>query len=149
MNFQYGSKPVLIHWILISFEAILERIFLVLPKNKNRNRMVAYKEVNIQCQHNREGRDIGLIITLVSKVFFFVGLKTYWIFIGCFITLSVQSFQRLILIYRRGSFVYQVSTSIYRSLSYPFRSMSNKASLPAKLGNTSVWMQYITKLLNQ
>ena len=96
-----------------------------------------------------KGGDIGLIITLVSKVFFFVGLKTYWIFIGCFIKLNVQSFQRLILIYRRGSFVYQGSTSIYRSLSYPFRSMSNKASLPAKLGNTSVWMQYITKLLNQ
>ena len=45
--------------------------------------------------------------------------------IGWFIKLSVQKFQPLILIYRRRSFVYQhlSCTSIYRPLSYHFRSL--------------------------
>ena len=44
---------------------------------------------------------------------------------GWFIKLSVQTFQPLILLYRRGNFVYHHwrSTSIFRPLSYPFRSL--------------------------
>ncbi len=49
----------------------------------------------------------------------------YWILISWFIKMSVQTFQALILIYRRGNFVnYQWFTSDYRPLSYPFRSLS-------------------------
>ena len=51
----------------------------------------------------------------------------YWILIGWFIKLNVQTFQPLIVIYRRGSFVYHhwECTSIYQSLSYPFRSVKD------------------------
>ena len=45
--------------------------------------------------------------------------------IGWLIKISVQTFQPIIIIYRRGNFVYHLRecTSIYRSLSYPFRSL--------------------------
>ena len=48
----------------------------------------------------------------------------YWILIGWFLKLSVPPFQLLILIYRRGNFVdhHWGCTSIYLSLSFPFRS---------------------------
>ena len=64
--------------------------------------------------------------------FLFVDLKTLGTFnkflIGWFIKLSVLTFQPLIEIYRRGNFVYHHSgyTSIYRPLSYPFRSLPCK-----------------------
>ena len=60
-----------------------------------------------------------------KKVFIFVGLTLTVIFICCFMKLSIQTFQSLFLIYRRGNFVYQhrVCSSIYRLLSYPFRSL--------------------------
>ena len=47
--------------------------------------------------------------------------------IGWFIKLSVQTFQPLIVIYRKGNFVYRDwgCTSICRSLSYPFRLLNN------------------------
>ena len=53
------------------------------------------------------GRDIGLFITqgFISTFFLFVGLKTL-ILICWFIKLSVQTFQPLIVIYRRGKFMY-------------------------------------------
>ena len=46
--------------------------------------------------------------------------------IGCFIKLSIQTFQPTFVIYRRGYFVYYHwwCTSIYRPLSYPFRSLN-------------------------
>ena len=46
--------------------------------------------------------------------------------IGWFFLLSVQMFQPLIVIYRRGNYVYHhwVCTSIYWPLSYPFRSLA-------------------------
>ena len=48
------------------------------------------------------------------------------ILIGWFIKLSCQMFQPLIVIYRRGNFVYHDcgSTKIYQTLSYPFRSLT-------------------------
>ena len=48
-----------------------------------------------------------------------------WILIGWLIKLSVQTFQPLIVIYRRDNFVYHYwrYTSNYRPLSYPFRSL--------------------------
>ena len=59
-------------------------------------------------------------------VFLFVGLTTMGTsmnFIGCFITLSVQTFQLLIVIYRRSNFVYHYRgcKSIYQPLSYPLK----------------------------
>ena len=83
-------------------------------------------------QREREREDNGLFITLVPKVlqsFFIRWLDNfgdfYWILIGLLIKLSDQTFQPLILIYRIGNFVYQHwgYTSIYRLLSYPFRSL--------------------------
>ena len=49
----------------------------------------------------------------------------YKILIGWFFKLSVQTFQTLIFIYRRGNFVYYHwgCASYYRPLSYPFRSL--------------------------
>ena len=51
-----------------------------------------------------------------------------WILIGWFIKFSVPTFQALILITRRGNLLYHDwgCTSIYRPLTYPFR--SQKAS---------------------
>ena len=51
--------------------------------------------------------------------------ELYWTLIGLLINLSVQTFQPLIVIYRRGNFVYHHGwcTSIYWTLSYPFRSL--------------------------
>ena len=60
------------------------------------------------------------------SVFLFVGFwDLYWIFICLFIKLSVQTFQPLIVIYRRENFVYHhwVCTLISLPLSYPFRSL--------------------------
>ena len=44
---------------------------------------------------------------------------------GCFLTRIVQTFEPIILIYRRADFVYHgcECTSIYRPLSYPLRSL--------------------------
>ena len=52
--------------------------------------------------------------SLAQKLYYF-----YWILIGGFIKLSIQSFLPLILIFRRGNFVYHHwrCTSIYRPLS--------------------------------
>ena len=49
----------------------------------------------------------------------------YWISIDCFIQLFVQTLKTLIVIYRMGNFVCHLweFTSIYRQLSYPFRSL--------------------------
>ena len=62
----------------------------------------------------REGGDIGLFLTLVPKVFLFVGLTT----LGSFIEFD--------LLVHRGNFMYHHwgCTSIYRPLSYPFRSLN-------------------------
>ena len=77
------------------------------------------------------GREEHLAVYYTSpqsiQRFLFVGslVTYYWILIGWFFKLSVQMCQRLIVIYRRGNFVYHPwgCTSIYRSLSYPFRSL--------------------------
>ena len=55
-----------------------------------------------------------LAYLLSQKLYYF-----YWILIGGFIKLSVQAFLPLILIFRRGNFVYHHwrCTSIYRPLS--------------------------------
>ena len=45
-----------------------------------------------------------------------------WVLIGWFIKFSVQTFQQLIWIYKRGNFV--LCTSIHWPLSYPFRSLT-------------------------
>ena len=84
---------------------------------------------------SREGGDIRLFITLVPKVlrwsFNIRWLNNFrhfhWILIGWFINLSVQRFQPLWTFYRSRSFVYYLRrcTSIYRPLSYPFRSLIN------------------------
>ena len=80
-------------------------------------------------------RDKGqlAVITLVPKVLTFSywlakQLWGLWILIGWFIKLSVQTFQPIIGIYRRGNFVYNhyICTSIYWLLSYPFRSLKKK-----------------------
>ena len=57
-------------------------------------------------------------------VFLFIGL-TIW---GPQRILIIQTFQPLILIYRRGTFVYHHwgCTSIYRPLSFPFRSLQTE-----------------------
>ena len=74
----------------------------------------------------REGGDIGLFY---NNVLLFVGLTTLGtlnlILISWFIKLSVQMFQPLILVYGRKNFVYNhwACISIYRPLSYPFRSL--------------------------
>ena len=81
----------------------------------------------------REGQ-MGCFFTLVPKVLHFLIYwlnifgNFYWILIGWFIKLSGQMFWTLILIYRRGNFVYYHWgwTSIYRPLSYPFRSQALK-----------------------
>ncbi len=75
----------------------------------------------------REGGIIGMFITLVSKVGLTRWLNNfgdfYLILNGWFIKLVVQRFQLLIVILWRNNFVifHCEWTSIYRSLSYPFR----------------------------
>ena len=63
--------------------------------------------------------------------FLFVGLTTlqtftYWILISWFIRLRVQTFQPIIIFYRRDNFVYchWGCKSIYWLLCYPFRSLT-------------------------
>ena len=81
---------------------------------------------------SREEGDIGLFITLVPKLSWCFLIRWlndfgnfYLILIGWFINLSVQTFQQLILIYIRDNFVYHYlgCTSIYRPMSYSFRSL--------------------------
>ena len=80
------------------------------------------------------GGEIGRFITLVPKVLYdcflirwlynFGGLNL--ILIGWFIKLSVNTFQLLIVIYKKGNNIvyhYWGSTSICWPLSYPFRSL--------------------------
>ena len=69
----------------------------------------------------------------INNVFLFIGSLNnfkqlwglYWTLIGWLIKLSVQAFQSLIIIYRRGNFMYlhRECTSTYRPLSYPFGSI--------------------------
>ena len=75
----------------------------------------------------RKGGDNGLLITLVPKdcnnVLFFVAITTlgiYWILIDWIIKMRVQTFQPLIVIYRRGNFDYHHlgCTSIYKPFFY-------------------------------
>ena len=79
-----------------------------------------------------EGGGIVLCILHLSPVFYYVFLfvgKNYgefcYMLIGWFIKMSIQTFQPLNVIYRRGNFVYQhwVCPSIYRSSFFPFRSL--------------------------
>ena len=74
----------------------------------------------------REGILGCLLITqsFILTIFLFVGLSTLGIFYE-FWLLSVQTFQPLNAIYRRGNFVHNHwgYTSIYWPLSYPFRSL--------------------------
>ena len=82
----------------------------------------------------REGGEIGLFITLVPKVLWLRFLirwlnnfgDLHWKLIGWMVnSAKCQTFQQLFVIYRRGNFVnYNWGcTLIYRSLSYPFRSL--------------------------
>ena len=65
----------------------------------------------------REGGENGLFITLVPKVLLLLFLirwlynfgDFYWTLIGLFIKLSVQMFQPLIVIYRRGIILYIIN----------------------------------------
>ena len=82
---------------------------------------ILIKNIQWNC---REGGNIVLFITLVPKVFIerflSVASTTYCILIGWFIRFGVQTFQPLIVIYRRGKFVYHhwECKSFYRPLSY-------------------------------
>jgi len=62
---------------------------------------------------------------LVSVLRGFFTSEEFSIWIGWFIKLSVHTFQTIIVIYRMGNFVYHHwrCTSIYRPLSYSFRSL--------------------------
>ena len=83
----------------------------------------------------REEGEIGIFITLVPNVlckrFLIRWLQNFWTFIliGWFFKLSVQTFQPLIVIYRRGNLCIMIGTFIFRQLSYPFRSLSQMAIL--------------------
>ena len=82
---------------------------------------------NYHANGPRQEGDIGLFIALVPKIFLIHWLNNFgkWILIGWLIKFSVQTFQPLIVNYRRGNFVYHhwVCTLIYRLLSYPLRSL--------------------------
>ena len=104
---------------------------------------------------SREGGDIRLFITLVPKVlrwsFNIRWLNNFrhfhWILIGWFINLSVQRFQPLWTFYRSRSFVYYLRrcTSIYRPLSYPFRSLiNNRETKMTKLIKSKLWRPCLT-----
>ena len=65
-----------------------------------------------------------------NNVFLFVGLTTLGILIVWFIKLSVNKFQPLSLIYRRGDFVYHPSLGMYINLSAIFLSLQNPEFIP-------------------
>ncbi len=75
----------------------------------------------------RKGGENALFIALVPKTFFFVGLTTLGTSIESWLVGSLNWVSKLIVIYRRVNFVYRHShwgcTSIYRPLSYSFRSL--------------------------
>ena len=95
---------------------------------------------------NRERGDIGLFITLVFKEYFFLICwlnfrDFYWILIGWFNNLSVQTFQPLTVIYRSGNFVYHHwwCTSIYRTLYSPCSQLCHS------FYNTKMYLLILTK----
>ena len=55
----------------------------------------------------------------------------YWILIGLFIKLNVQSFEPIIVIYRRDNYInnHWGCTSMYQPLAYPFRSLKKSTNL--------------------
>ena len=73
----------------------------------------------------RERGDNGLFITLIPKLLKIRFLIRWLNNFGDLIKFSVQTFQPLILIYRRGNFMHHHwgCTPIYPSLCYPFRSL--------------------------
>ena len=84
----------------------------------------------------REREDRGLIIKLSSLQSFIItssyslahnfgDFSKFWL-VGS--KMSVQTFQPLIFIYRRGNFHHWGFTVVYRHLSYPFRSLIEKAT---------------------
>ncbi len=80
------------------------------------------------CQYFWSGRGQWAVRSLhwSPKVYYDVFLLVLKILICYFVKLSVHAFHPLLVIYRRGNFVYhhQGCTSIYRPLSYPFRSLN-------------------------
>ena len=66
-----------------------------------------------------------------SHIYVWILILYYKIVIGWFIKSSVKTFQLIIVMYRRGNFVYHhlECTSIYRPLSYPFRSLKTRTML--------------------
>ena len=80
-------------------------------------------------QVTRKGRDIGLFITLVPKVFLFVGLTTLGVLLKLYwLVHLVLTFHPLIVIYRRNKLVYfhWGWTCIYPPLSYPLKGWESR-----------------------
>ena len=85
-------------------------------------------------EREREREDNGLFITLVPKVLYLQFLIRWpnnieefkWNLIGWLIKLSVKIFLPLMVINRRGNFVFENwgCTSIYWPVSYPLRSLT-------------------------
>ena len=92
------------------------------------NLVLHYFKSTLEASFNyREGGDNELFIKLFNKLIRLLNnfWDFNWILIDWFIKLSVQTFQLLILIYRRFNFVFHHwrCTLICRPLSYPFRSL--------------------------
>ncbi len=103
-----------------------------------------------------------------NNVFIFVSLTTLWtnteFWLVGLLSLSVQTFQQLILIYRRSNFVchYWECTSIYRQFSYTFRSLlifnsfaisdvmnKEKGKMETKISNLTTKMSQMSATLEE
>ena len=102
--------------------------------------------INISC-FSQEGRRHWAVYYTGTQSFIIICWFNhfgdfYWILIGWFTKFSFQSCQPLILIYRTGNFLYHHygCTSVYRPLSYPFKSLyiSPLCLLGAKLLYNSI-----------
>ena len=97
------------------------RAFLLQFKSKSQFKSIKLQGKNVLwylVEFYREGGDIGMFFfTLVPKVLWWYSLVLgfHWIWIGWSIMLSAQTFQQLIVIYRKCNIVWGC-TSIYRPL---------------------------------
>ena len=97
-------------------------------------------------QPGRRGDIVLFIKKLYNNVFLFVSLPTLGTFIEFWLVDTlVQTFQLLIVIYRRGDFVYHYwwYTSIYGPLYYPLRYLDNSPKFPLISSSPPTFLLYI------
>ena len=152
MIFQYGSELVLIQRILIVLEVILERMLIndyhipipislikfdLYPNIQFGKWYIFSRGDNNFVFYKLEGRGQWTVYYTSPQSYIQLLLSFYWLVHK----LRVQTFQPLIIIYRRSNFVnhHKSVTSFKRPMSYPFKSLRTIRRSQASLCSVPIY----------